>query len=118
MTSTAWDREQIARELLGERERLQRRLPGEIHAARDLEEWVREEIVAAAITHVVMDHPRPIHSREELERTLWAACAHRVRRAHEGRYDLVRGRFHRASAEVLDSVADEQTPEDTALVRE
>ena len=118
MTSTAWTREQVARELLGEREQLQQRLPGEIHAARDLEEWVREDIVAAAITHIVMDHPRPIHSRDELERTLWAACAHRVRRAHEGRYDLVRGRFHRASAAVLDSVADEQTPEQTALERE
>jgi hypothetical protein len=118
MTATAWNRERVARELVTERERLQRRLPGEIHAARDLEEWVREDIVAAAITHVVMDHPRPIHNREELERTLWAACAHRVRRAHEGRYDLVRGRFHRASAAVLDAVADDQTPEDTVLERE
>jgi hypothetical protein len=118
MTSTVWDRERIARELLSERERLQRRLPGEIHAARDLEEWVREDIVVAAITHVVMDHPRPIHNRDELERTLWAACAHRVRRAHEGRYDLVRGRFQRASADVLDTVADGDTPEDAALERE
>ena len=118
MTAAAWDRERIARELLGEREQLQRRLPGEIQAARDLQDWVREDIVAAAITHVVMDHPRPIRNREELERTLWAACAHRVRRAHEGRYDLVRGRFHRASAAALDTVADEHTPEETTLARE
>ena len=118
MTSAAWDRERLARELLSSREQLQRRLPGEIHAARDLVESVREDIVAAAISHVVMDHPRPIHNREELERTLWAACAHRVRRALEGRYDLVRGRFHRASAEALDLIADEGTPEDEVLRRE
>jgi hypothetical protein len=116
--SEAWDRERVARELLSEREKLQRQLTGEVAAARGLSRWVLEDILAAAITHVVMDHPRPIHNRAELERTLWAACAYRVHRAHEGRFDLVRGRFERTGLEELEEMPDATTPEGVAFARQ
>ena len=104
------DAERRARELVGRRDELLRRLPREIRAARALRPDVCELIVDDAIEFASLHHDQDVPTARDLEVVFWSACVTRVRRAHEGRYDLVRGRFTSAGADALDSIPTERRP--------
>jgi pyruvate/2-oxoglutarate dehydrogenase complex dihydrolipoamide acyltransferase (E2) component len=90
---TGWDRHLRGEWLAGRRAELLARLPQIIPAARSLSHHRREEVLDDAITWTAYDHHGDIETDEQLEAVLWAAAADRVKRAHEGRYDTVRGPY-------------------------
>ena len=113
----AWDEQRRADALMGLRDRLVARLPRLIRQAGRLTEDVRELVVDESIQFAALDYAHPIHSAEELERVFWDAALKRVRRAHEGRYDTVRGGYGRTDLAVLDTLPSGATPEDEVLRR-
>jgi hypothetical protein len=118
MKDETWDADRRARELMGRRTELLQRLPGEIAAARSLPDDAREFAVDDAISYVAVDHTRPLNSVLELERTFWASCALRVRRALEGRYETLRAGWTRAPASALEHVAAGEDPQSEVLRRD
>ena len=105
-----WDPDRRARELMGRRDELIRRLPRTVHGAAALSDDVRESIVVEAIEFAAMRHEDPIATARDLERVFWDACHKRVLRARENRYDLVRGHHIRVSDDALASVAGDADP--------
>lgn len=114
MSATArrieWTAEQRAEELVGRRDELLRRLPREVRAARALRPDTCELIVDDAIEFASLHHDQHVPTARDLEVVFWSACITRVRRAHEGRYELVRGRFTSAGADALDSIPTNDDP--------
>lgn len=105
-----WTAERRAHELVGRREELLRRLPREVRAARSLRPDLCELIVDDAIEFAALHHREDVPTARDLEVVFWSACITRVRRAHEGRYDLVRGRFTSAGADALDTISTNDDP--------
>lgn len=105
-----WTPERRAEELVGRREELLRRLPREIRAARALRPDICELIVDDAIEFAALHHDQDVPSARDLEVVFWSACVTRVRRAHEGRYELVRGRYTSAGADALDTIPANDDP--------
>lgn len=114
-----WDRERRARALITRRQALLNRLPGEIRAARDLTPDLRELILDEAITFTALEYDAPVTSSEQLERTVWDACAKRIRRARYQRaYDTVRAGFQRAEPDALDALEDGVDPVEQVIRRD
>jgi DNA-binding CsgD family transcriptional regulator len=116
--TASWDAEHRARELIGRRAELLERLPGEIRAAQAVLPDVRELILDEAITFAAVHYDHPITSPQQLEAIVWDACAKRVRRAREGRYDTLRAGWGRASDAALEHVAAGEDPESRVLRRD
>ena len=75
---------------------------------------MHELIVDEAIEFVAVRHDGELTDGEELRALFWSACEVRVRRAREGRYDLVRAGWRRAEQAALERL---QAPaEDDPLV--
>jgi len=91
--------EQRASCLLEKRDALLGQLPARLPGARSLGSDTRELIVDEAIEYASLEHTGPVAAPDQLSALFWGACANRVKRAHEGRYDTVRAGYQRADAE-------------------
>ncbi len=112
-----WDPDQRARELAPRRayllDRLTRKLPRSDRLGPDVREWIVDDAIEFAAMHYTR---RPIHSRKELERVFWDAADRRVKRAGDGRYEIVRGKDNRrVDLAVLGELTVTETPEDAVL---
>jgi hypothetical protein len=112
--STTLDAPQRAAWLIERRERLIEQLPRRIRRAQAFPRDVHELIVDEAIEFAAVRHDGELADGEELRALFWSACEVRVRRAREGRYDLVRAGWRRAEQAALERL---QAPaEDDPLV--
>jgi hypothetical protein len=87
--------EQRASCLLEQRAALLGQLPARFPGAGSLGSDTRELIVDEAIEYASLEHTDPIAGADQLSALFWGACANRVKRAHEGRYDTVRAGYRR-----------------------
>ena len=81
--------------LLEQRDALLGQLPARFPGARSLGSDTRELIIDEAIEYASLEHTDPITGTDQLSALFWGACANRVKRAHEGRYDTVRAGYRR-----------------------
>jgi hypothetical protein len=111
-----YSRETIARVLIGRRSVLVKQLPRQIKLARfiapDLHEWVVDEAIDWLVTE---NDGGVIRDNSDLEKAFWKVADVRVRRAHEGRYDLVRAGWARVDVGDAEIPDDAETPEDLAI---
>jgi hypothetical protein len=87
--------DQRARWLVKQRDTLLGQLPARLPGARSLGSDTRELIVDEAIEYTSLEHTDPIVRTDQLSALFWGACANRVKRAAEGRYDTVRAGWRR-----------------------
>src|SRR5215210_6504337 len=87
--------EQRASCLLEKRDALLGQLPARLPGARSLGSDTRELIVDEAIEYASLEHSGPVAAPDQLSALFWGACANRVKRAREGRYDTVRAGYRR-----------------------
>jgi hypothetical protein len=87
--------DQRASWLVKQRDALLGQLPARLPGARSLGSDTRELIVDEAIEYTSLEHTDPIAQTDQLSALFWGACANRVKRAAEGRYDTVRAGWRR-----------------------
>jgi hypothetical protein len=97
--------DQRASWLVKQRDTLLGQLPARLPGARSLGSDTRELIVDEAIEYTSLEHTDPIARTDQLSALFWGACANRVKRAAEGRYDTVRAGWRRdANDSALDAL--------------
>ena len=114
---SGWSATTRAEHLGRRRPQLLAELPREIAASRSLSEHAREDIVDDAIVYTAFEHTKPVADVDGLEGVFWAACSTRIKRAHEGRFDTVRGRFARADDSELEQLTGTEDPASAVQAR-
>src|SRR5262245_27611680 len=114
MTATL-DRSERAARLVEERDALITQLPSRCPGARGLAADVQQLIVDESIEWAALRHDGRVTSEGELTALFWSACARRVKRAREGRYDTVRAGYQRVDAAALDRLPADATGGDPLL---
>src|SRR3954471_11222736 len=97
-----WDAPRRHQALGLRRERLLAKLPHRIASAHGLSADVRTMVVDDAILFAATDYDGASGSQRARERVFWAASDKRVKRACEGRYDMLRAGYQRADLAALD----------------
>ena len=112
--------DQRAALLVKQRDTLLGQLPARLPGARSLGRDTCELIVDEAIEYTSLEHTEPIARIDQLTALFWGACANRVKRAAEGRYDTVRAGWRRDDDSALDTLvaAGADEPLAAALRRE